>query len=152
MPVTFRYDLPEVFKIARMKHRVVLCSMDDVVTKDGEMILSREGIREVWASIDDRRDTLQDVSGFTLDKNKERQSQLITTRYMYDLNIQSTAWIFERRRKSAPRWFKVLGAIEHRLVFIFSTRLVERSDIVTPPTTKEQKMLLGVQQPDSVKL
>lgn len=136
MPVTqFRYELPEIWKISRMKHRVILCSMHDVVVKDGEMSLIRQGIREVWANIDERRETLQGVSGYTIFgvNEQNRMSQLITTRYMSDLNVQSTAWIYEHRRKSMPRWFKVLAVTEHRLVCIFNTHLVERSDMVTPP-------------------
>ena len=133
MPVVFRYELPEVFKIARMKHRVMLCSMHDVVSKNGDMQLAREGVRETWAQIVDRRGSLEAPSGYVVRENQEKVSHWITVRYMYDLEVTSTAWIYERRLKSPPRWFKILDVTDHRLAYLFGVRLVERSDEVTPP-------------------
>lgn len=148
MPVAFRYDLPEVYKISRLRYRVMLCRMEDVVTKDGEMSLAREGIREVWGSIIDRRGSLVAPSGYVVEESSARVSHWITVRYMYDLDIKSTAWIYERRLKSPPRWFKVLDVTDHRLVYMFGARLVERSDETTNPVAGSPFL----PQPSEVKL
>lgn len=152
MPVAFRYDLPEIYKIARMRHRVMLCHMDDVVEQNGEMSLKREGIREVWANITDRRGSMISQQGYTIMEPEKQVSHFITTRYMYDLDIRSTAWIYEKRLKSPPRWFKVLEITDHRLVYLFAVHIVERSDAATPPVASTPGIAEPIPLPPGVKL
>lgn len=131
--LNFRYELPEILKIAKLRYRVVLCKMEDVVTHDGQLQLARKGVRSTWAFIDDRRGSLVGPNGLVVDENRERQSHIIMTRYQYDIDVQSTAWIYELRLKSPPRWFKVIGVTDTRLAYLFSVRLVERADTAAAP-------------------
>src|SRR5262245_49093710 len=150
MPVTFRYELPEIIKIAKFRYRITLCRMEDVVTENGEMKLIRQGIRDCWAYIDDRRGSLTGPDGLIVDENQERQSHLIWVRYQYDLDIRSTAWIYGHRLKSPPRWFKVLAVRDTRLIYEFSVRLVERADTAAAPVATNP--LMPQPLPDGVKL
>jgi hypothetical protein len=50
------------------------------------------------------------------------------------LDITSAAWVFEERRKSPPRWYKVLGYSEHGTRFIdIAVHLYEKSEQEQPP-------------------
>lgn len=133
MAVTFRYELPEIMKIALLKTRILLCSQDDVVVEGGQLKLIRKGIRECWARVDERRGSLTGVDGLTIKDLEDQQSHIIMTRYMWDIDMRNTAWIYEARRKSPPRWFKVLGVADSRLAYILSCRQVERSDEAIVP-------------------
>lgn len=136
MAIVFRYELPDVLKIALLKSRITLCSQDDVVVENGVMLLIRKGIRTCWARIDERRGSLTGPDGLTVGDYDNQMSHIITTRYMYDIDIRSTAWVYEKRLKSPPRWFKVYGVSDSRLAYQLAVRQVERADQASHPVAE----------------
>lgn len=136
MAIAFRYDLPEIMKIGLLKSQIVLCSQEDVVVENGIMMLVRTGIRKCWARIDERRGSLPGPNGLTVGDLDNQMSHIITTRYMWDIDVRTTAWIYDKRLKSPPRWFKVYGVSDSRLAYQFACRLVERSDEASHPVAE----------------
>lgn len=151
-------------KIADLTHYVVLCSMHDVVTSDGEMRLAREGIAGMWASIEQSRGSTFSKEGYAVMEpggKREVRSHRIVVRQRVDLDISAMAWVYERKRKSPSRWFKVLGGAdkyEDGQFFTMDCMLVERSDTTTPPvarvpeSTPQEQTLGPVAPPAWVKL
>jgi len=141
--------------ISKLKHFVTMCSMHDVVTQDGMMSLSREGIFSTWAEILPKRATQFGVSGYAIQEPKASRTHIIVTRYRADVDISSAAWFFENRRLSPPRWFKIIGGVEYSecgLFFISDVMLIERGDLVTRPSSPEKNPLIGSPLPQGVKL
>jgi len=126
--------------IADLRHRVVLCSMRDVVEQNGIMSLTRTEVVETWARIRPfltfgSKGTFFGVQGYTVLDPKLHQSHWIAIRFQHDIDINSTAWVYESRRKGLPRWYKVLGATEtedHRYIEI-ACHLHERAETISPP-------------------
>jgi len=126
--------------IAELRHRVVLCSMRDVVEKNGIMELTREEVVETWArvrpflSFGSKGSFISPV-GYTVLDPDHHQSHWVVIRYQHGLDITTAAWVYEARRKGQPRWYKVLGATEsenHRWIEI-AVHLHERSDNAQRP-------------------
>lgn len=152
MAITFRYELPEIMKIGTLKSRIVLCSQEDVVVDNGVMQLVRKGIRTCWARIDERRGSLPGPNGLTVGDLDNQQSHIITTRYMWDIDVRTTAWIYDCRLRSPPRWFKVYGVADSRLAYQFACRMVERGDEASQPvavTGTEQSIFAARPMPRS---
>jgi hypothetical protein len=124
-------------KIAKLKYRVALCSMKDVVESDGTMSLTREGVTWTWAAITSAVNlpSFMGVSGYAVLESTSRMTHKIVTRALPHLDITSAAWIYEERGISAPRWYKFLGVAESDCWWSFSVHLVEKSDNVQPPVT-----------------
>jgi head-tail adaptor len=119
-----------------LRHRVKLCSAQDVITEDGELKFSREEVFTTWAQIEAKIASQFNRSGENLLNEKERQTHLITIRFRRDIDVSSTAWIYEERAQSGARWFKVKGVRdlnEDGQFLQISASLLERG-IVTPPT------------------
>lgn len=113
------------------------------------MRLAREEIMLTWAQIEVRRGSFIGVSGYSIDQDLEKRTHLITIRYRTDLEITSAAWIYEKRLKSAPRWYKVIEILNDDSEFVdIWCRLVEQSDHATPPVAT----LAGQDMPQGVKL
>lgn len=131
----FELAKPKI-KIADLSHRVALCSMHDVVDDQGHMRLIREVVSWQWAQIDAALNLVSFLSpqGYAfMDSNNAWASHRVILRGASGLEITSAAWVYEQRRKSAPRWYKVLGFTESDNWLLLSTHLMERSDQATPP-------------------
>lgn len=126
--------------IAALKHRVQLCTMNDVVIEGEGMRLTRTDVFGAWAAIDAKRGSMYAPGGVVIEENREVQSHLITIRYRYDFEISSAAWIFEEPLKSPPRWYKILAVKEATCEWwVLSCRIVEKSDFVSKPQEGEEK-------------
>lgn len=128
--------------VGKMSHRVVLCTMQDVVNEAGEMRLTRQGVREVWASIEERRGSFFNREGEAIREAAEQRSHKICLRVCPDIEISGHAWVYEQRKSLASRWFKILDVSEERgtevagrdaRFWCLHCRLVERSDEVSKP-------------------
>lgn len=122
--------------IADFAHRLTVCSMDDVIVSGGVMTLERVGVYDGWAAIVPKKGSMFSRSGGAIKESRDKPNHEIYMNYRADLDISSAAWLFERREIAAPRWFKVLDVIEDSAndVTCFACRLVERSDLATPPS------------------
>ena len=119
-----------------LRHKVKLCSAKDVVS-DGELRLRREGVAAVWASIRTVRPSYSAPSGMALSPSRDVPTHRIVMRARHDLIISSTAWVYEARRLSPPRWFKVLAIREDGRsdrMWEMDVRLVEAADDLVTPT------------------
>jgi head-tail adaptor len=128
-------------RIAELKHHVALCSMKDVVTEGGEMVLIRSDVLKIWCKIESRSASFASPSmygqaGYAILENRDRQTHVITMPMRRDFDISSAAWIYEQRLQSGARWYKVLGIRELNedgQYMVLSARLIERGDDLTPP-------------------
>lgn len=143
-------------KLRDLKHRVTVCSMQDVVLDGGVMRLSRKGIYTAWAMIEPKRASNFSAPGFAIQEDRNSRSHVITIRYRSDLDFSSAAWLYEERLKSPPRWFKVIRGVdkeESGQWFVMDCRLVERSDDAVGPTKDvETSALVATVMPKGVKL
>lgn len=127
------------FNLSLRRHRVYLCTQNDVVVNDGELQLVRESIKGMWAEIINRPDegVNSTPEGMTYGDSKITHTHRIRTRYDYRYNISNLAWIYEMRRKSSPRWFKIISVDQTEQsgtqYFMFYVRLTERSDQAAMP-------------------
>lgn len=123
--------------IAKLRHHLLLCSQNDVVTKDGDMILNRTAVRALRAMIEPKKASTFSAQGAAHMDTKDARTHVITTRLSPDLEISTYAWLYEERRKSSPRWFKILSVVETEMggrpFFVFDCRLVERGDAIVKP-------------------
>lgn len=122
--------------IASLKHRIALCTMHDIVDKNGTMELAREDVFQAWAAIENKKGSSFSRAGYTVEEKQDVQTHEIYLRYRRDFEISNMAWVFEERAVSAPRWFKVLkikDAGEKAQFWCLSCRLVESSDDATFP-------------------
>jgi len=126
--------------MATMRHRVVLCSMRDVVEKNGIMELTRTEVVETWARVRPfvtfgAKGAFISPAGYHILDPDYHQSHWIAIRFQHHLDITSAAWVYEARRKSTPRWFKVLGVIEteDKRWYEIAVHLHERSDDAPKP-------------------
>ncbi|MGY3615669.1 phage head completion protein [Bradyrhizobium sp. USDA 10063] len=122
-------------KISDLRNRVSLCTMHDVVEQGGVMTLSRTSIASVWAAIYAQPHLQSFISpyGYAIQEKAERPTHLITVRYKVDLDFTSAAWVYEERRKSPPRWYKVLGFYDNENWIVIHAHLVQRSEQASPP-------------------
>lgn len=95
--------------IRDLKHHVTLCSSNDVVTEDGALMITREGVVTTWAKIESRVESQFNRQGDNLDGARFPRTHVITIRFRRDLDVTATAWLYEARAQSGARWFKVLG-------------------------------------------
>lgn len=125
--------------IAKLRHRLLLCSQADIVT-DGDWHVKREGVLNMWAAIEVKAASRWTPNGAAIDKRNSR-THIITTRRHPELNVSVLAWLYEERLKSAPRWFKILSVNETEQkgtqYLMFNVRLTERDDRVATPEAEE---------------
>jgi hypothetical protein len=121
--------------ISDFNHRVSLCTMLDVVDKDGVMQLTRKPIATCWAIIYSQPHLPSFIApfGYAVKELAERVTHLITIKAAVGVDFTSSAWLYEERRKSLPRWYKVLGFYDRDHWITLHCHLVERSVNVTPP-------------------
>ena len=122
-------------KISDLRNRISLCTMRDVVEDGGVMTLARDNIATVWARVYAQPHLPSFISpyGYAVQESSDRPTHLITVRYKIDLDISSAAWVYEVRRKSPPRWYKILGFAEREDFITMHAHLVESSDLAPPP-------------------
>lgn len=122
-------------KVSDLRNRVALCSMRDVVEKDGMMALTRHEVVRCWAQVKASTNLAVMLSqrGYAIKDGFTQLSHNITIRAGIGVDITSAAWVYEERLKSQPRWYKVLGFVEDGNWLVLSCHLVEKSDAVTPP-------------------
>lgn len=121
--------------IRDLKHRVALCSAKDVVTDTGSLVITREDVLETWAKIESRVESQFNKQGDNLDAKRTPRTHVITIRFRRDIDVTSTAWIYEARAQSGARWFKVLGIRdlnEDSDWLVINASLLEKG-IVPPP-------------------
>ncbi|MGY2987708.1 hypothetical protein [Bradyrhizobium sp. USDA 4508] len=125
-------------KISDLRNRVSLCTMRDVVEEGGVMTLARKEVATVWAAIYAQPHLPSFISqyGYAIKENADRGTHLITVRYKIDLDLTATAWVYEVRRKSPPRWYKMLGFYDNENWVVMHCHLVQRSEQVTPPQSR----------------
>ncbi|KRR21355.1 hypothetical protein CQ14_06815 [Bradyrhizobium lablabi] len=130
--------MPLDTKISDLRNRISLCTMQDVVEEGGVMTLARIEIATVWAAIYAQPHLPSFISpyGYAIKENADRRTHLITVRYKVDLDLTSAAWVYEVRRKSPPRWYKVLGFYDNENWIVMHCHLVQRSERATPPQSK----------------
>lgn len=141
--------------IASLRHKLQLCSQNDVVTEGGEFKYVRKDVATVWGSIEAKASSTFSRHGAAMKDSRNKQTHIIMVRYNWDMNISAYAWLFEERRKSSPRWFKVLSAKETEgkgsQMLMLNCRLVERADDVALPE-EDKPFNLATGLPEGVKL
>jgi head-tail adaptor len=129
--------MPDVIqpRLTEFSHRVSLCTMHDVVENSATMTLSREPVATIWAKIYALPNLPSFISpyGYAVKESQNRVTHRITMRYKVDLDFTSAAWVYEVRRKSPPRWYKVMGFYDNTPWIVLHAHLVEKSTEVTPP-------------------
>lgn len=129
--------------IKKFKHRVHLCSNQDVIV-DGKLEFQKKFIHEGWARIDRRRAQTFSQAGQTVFEEKDRRTHFIQMRYNANIEVTTSAWIYEHRLISPPRWFKILfvgDKDEDSRLWLFECRLMEAGDDVIVPTIGDHKQL-----------
>jgi hypothetical protein len=83
--------------IASLRHRIKLCSMKDVVERNGEMSLTRAEVLECWAGIEAYRNfpNFVGAAGYVILDPHVHKSHVITIRRQTNVDITSAAWIYE---------------------------------------------------------
>lgn len=125
-------------KIADLRYRVALCTMQDVVRSGDTMELTRAPVARVWAKVDQQNNLPSYVSpaGYTIREPASNPSHHITVRKRVNMDFTTAAWVYEERLKAPPRWYKVLGVQDDGTDWVVMTcRLVERSEMVLPPAS-----------------
>lgn len=141
--------------IAKLRHRVHLCSQKDVV-QDGMLLLNREGVMSMWASIEEKAASTFSPHGAAMLDAANKRTHLVMTRYHRDVDVTALAWLYEARLKSAPRWFKILKVAvtegKGNQFFKFECRLVEAVAEVEPVAEKPKATGPVWGLPEGVKL
>lgn len=139
--------------IGKFRHTVALCSQRDVVEDAQTLRLNRTEIRTFRAMIEPKAASAFSGPGASIEPQKMRTHK-IAVRADPRLLVSTYAWLYERRRISAPRWFKILRVVETedsgRRYFVFDCRLHEVGDTVPTPEPDTASPVVG--KPDGVKL
>lgn len=135
-------------KTADRKHRVVLCSQKSDIDENGNLLVERRGMITGWAAIEIVKASRYSNSGQVVSK-AEQPTHRITMNFNPDVNISVSAWIYEHRLKSPPRWFKVLSVanVEERSRYMALTaRLTETTDDAEAPVEENANTGFGATQ------
>jgi hypothetical protein len=122
-------------KIHEMPHRVALCTQHDVVIDSKTMMLHRSKVVWAWARIKSHYGLpfMIGLSGYTVMDPTTKATHAITVRNGLVDNVTSMAYVYEEFRKSAPRWYKVLGVSEPAGFLVLTCRMIGISDLAVPP-------------------
>ena len=126
---------PGAPKIHEMNRRVVLCTQKDIIVDSKTMELRREAVVWAWARIKSHYGLpfMIGQSAYTVMDPSTKATHAITVRNGLVDNVTDTAFVYEEFRKSAPRWYRVLGVSEPDKFLVFTCRMVEISDMAIPP-------------------
>lgn len=138
--------------ISTLRDRIKICTMQDVVIDNDRMELSRVSAIESWAGIEQKSGSNFTTEGYAVKPDVEKQTHIITIRTRYDVDYTTAAWIYDQRRLSAPRWFKVLKYTEKMQFTIFSCRIFERSSNAIKPVEQQSQSPMVRSLPDGVRL
>lgn len=142
--------------IGERRHRVAICSQSDVILKDGQYVYSRPGVIEGWAAITPVAFNRFSRDGAAITDDSKRPTHTIEMNYNPNVNVSVSAWIFERRLKSPPRWFQIISVencYEESQFWKFKVRLAEASDDVSEPAKETPRSDFDpVPLPDGVEL
>jgi hypothetical protein len=121
-------------RIADLKHRVALCTASDVVVDGSTMDIRRETVKWAWAAIEHQTHMSSFLSraGYAALENAARPTHRIRVRTGLELDYSATAWVYEQRLKSPPRWYKFLGFVEEGCFTLLECHLQERNDDARP--------------------
>ncbi len=97
------------YSIKDFKHRVAICSMNDIVTEAGEMRLTRKDVYHCWAKIVVSVSSMFSKEGQAVRQGRNERTHKIVIRMRRDIDFTVAAWLYEERLQSPPRWFKVLS-------------------------------------------
>lgn len=125
-------------RVNELDHRIALCTMHDVVEKNGVMVLKRTAVARIWARIISRQTLANNFlspDGFSIMEQVKRTTFFITFRHRVEVELTSAAWVYEEFRKSPPRWYKVVGFTEIPEWTTIHAHLYERSGKVEKPVT-----------------
>ena len=123
--------------MAARNSRVQFCSGNDIVTESQNLILSRGVVLESWAAIEAKKSSSFSRNGSSLDKESIR-THCITITTRRNIDFTNAAWIYQERKQSSPRWFKIIGQTECGDQTEFDCRLVERGDHITKPAENNE--------------
>lgn len=130
--------MPSSKGIAKLKYRVTLCAQKDTFTQEG-VLMKRAGIMPTWAYIEAKQGSSFSLFGAAVGDPQSVKTHIIGLRYRSDLDISNLAWIYEDRRKSGPRWYKVLSVAEKEyrseLWTVLDCRLVEKGNLAAEPAS-----------------
>lgn len=123
-------------KISDLRHRIAICTMKDVVEKDGTMSLLRNPVALTWGWIMGQQTVPSFLTqgGYAYLEKFDRITHRIMVRIQLDIDYTAAAWVYEERRVSPPRWYKVVGTFEFERWIFLNCHLQESSDKVQPPT------------------
>ena len=121
-------------KIKDLKHRIALCTASDVVIDGQTMEIRREAVRWTWANIEHQTHLSSFLSrvGYAVQEQAARPTHRIRVRAGHDLDYAATAWVYEERLKSPPRWYKFLGFVEECDWVMLECHLQESSPDAKP--------------------
>lgn len=124
--------------IADLCWRVALCSAKDVVVNGSTMEIRRDTVIWSWAQIKGYYGfpVTHGLAGYTILDPRTKLTHSITIPNRFDMLITSAAWVYEERRISPSRWYKVLGYSEPGRFVVLMVRLEEQSDAALPPTNE----------------
>lgn len=132
-------------RVADRKHRVVLCSQKSDIDENGNLLVERRGMITGWAAIDIVKPSRFSNGGNVVSK-AEQPTHRITMNFNPDVNVSVSAWIYEHRLKSPPRWFKVLSVAnvgESSRFMQMTVRLTEVTDEAEAPVEENANTGFG---------
>lgn len=138
------------YTIAAFKHRVAICSMQDVVNEAGEMRLTRKDVYHAWAKIIVSVSSQFSKEGQAVNQSRNSRTHKIIIRMRRDIDFTVAAWLYEERLQSPPRWFKVLSYQEQGEAGEYlelDCRLTERGEEASKPATGEACAPAGAAMP-----
>lgn len=146
---------PIPYKILDFKHRIKICTMQDVVLlEEGVMQLTREDVYNCWAYINPIRLSMFSFVGIGIQEDRSERTHEIIIRNRRDIDFSASAWAYEKRLKSGDRWYKLLRNVvyqENGEFMVFDARLVERGDTLSKPA-EENSAIKAMPLPQGVKL
>lgn len=117
-------------------YRVALCSEKDVIPDPEKFLVYKKFIYEAWASIEVKKASQFTRDGVSMEDHK-KVTHKIMMNYRSDVDISFAAWIYDKRLKSPPRWFRILKVSDDSEFFTFEVRLAENSEDAAKPATQE---------------
>ena len=128
--------------ISDRKHRVIVCSQRDDVDAEGRLMITRVGAVEGWAAIEPVKAIRYSKEGVSQQSKTFEPTHNVIMNYNPDVNISVSAWVYEHRLKSPPRWFKVISVtnVDECSQFMkLKVRLVEANDDVETPVDEDKE-------------
>jgi hypothetical protein len=109
--------------------------MHDVVTEDGKMVFVRAPVKFIWAQIDAALNLpiYMTTNGYSFKESQDAwYSHRVIIRSQSHIEAACMAWVYEEKRRTSPRWYKLLGFTESDNWTLLITHLVERAEDMKP--------------------